>query len=398
MKTIDSLIFDLKNIGFDNLSSQIPLRDRKILKNIASLMTGTNYITENQGKLLLKILNENINSLKLLHLEIDDVLSHPTWYRTFRNIEKIRKVSLSLGVTKELEIKISYTFDKDIKKAIAAINKNVELEGLKGDNNAQYYSLSEKNIVTIFNMLNPLKFEFSPDFLDLYEKIEKLDLDHFRTKFNFDTLYSEKISKSKLPNIESLATESTLIKIDRKIRYQYEIHGNLDDSEKDTLTYKLANRKSIKLYLNIRDIKLQEIYKSLLTLNRNKILVIFDDFRISECIFQLQKLNALVQSNNLQSSTGIYFRFDNKDEGLVFNKLISDNKLNQKLSKDSKIVGISNGKLPKFMITSEWYPDAVISFTSSLRNNRTDVYCNDCDLIIYYTEVRPLISNVHEIL
>ena len=132
-------------------------------------------------------------------------------------------------------------------------------------------------------------------------------------------------------------------------------------------------------------------------LKRDKIFLIFDDFRPSECIDTLKILNQTAEYLGIQN-IGIYFRFDNTLNGSMFNKMIAENNYNKMLDMNTSIVGINNGKIPKFMIKNSWYPDAVVSFTNSFRNNRSDVYCNNCDLIIYYTSVKPLISKVNEIL
>jgi hypothetical protein len=50
------------------------------------------------------------------------------------------------------------------------------------------------------------------------------------------------------------------------------------------------------------------------------------------------------------------------------------------------------------MIKSEWKPQSVISFTTSFRNNKSSVYCNDVDLIVYYTDRQPLHGGVSVIL
>ncbi|NBP58193.1 hypothetical protein EBU71_16990, partial [bacterium] len=165
-----------------------------------------------------------------------------------------------------------------------------------------------------------------------------------------------------------------------------------------SLEYKIANRNVTKIFISDIKVSFNELMTALNKLKRNKVLMVFDDYRYSECVFNLKLFKNYVTSNNITDPTGIYFRFDNKGEGETFNKIISDNKFNQQLTINSKFVGINNGKLPKFMLKSDWYPDVVISFTTGLRSNKTEVYCNDCDLIVYYTATKPLINKCDEIL
>lgn len=390
MKTIDSVVDELNNIGFNNLHPGIPARDIKILKNIASLMAGPTYITENQAKLLLKIFNENLVNLNLVYDNINFYVQTPIWEKPFRVQKKIREVSIENDKNTDFRIIINYSFDKEIKKVLGVLNKKIGISGFGGDNKTQYYTLNEKNLITVYDLLKPLKFHFSEHFLDLYEKTKNVELEPILQKYEFSNFIQDR-------NLSDLGQENAVIILDRKIRYQYIFSQNFDENVKNTLSYKIANRNNNKIYLSNIKNNFTSLIQCLHLLKRTKILVIFDDFRVTDCLNQIYTIKNSLDEIKIEN-IGIYFRFDNKGDGEVFNKVISDNKFNKNLDTDTELVGISNGKIPKFMLKSDWYPDAVISFTSSLRNNKTDVYCNDCDLIVYYTDIKPLISNVYEIL
>ena len=390
MKTIDSVVDELNSIGFNNLHPGIPARDIKILKNIASLMSGPTYITENQAKLLLKIFNENIAHLNLVYDNINFYVQTPLWEKPFRVQKKIREVSIENDKNTDFRIIIHYSFDKEIKKVLGVLNKKIGISGFGGDNKTQYYTLNEKNLITVYDLLKPLKFHFSEHFLDLYEKTINVELEPVLQKYEFSNFIQDKPFKD-------LAQENALVILDQKIRYQYNFTQNFDEILQKSLAYKIASRNNNKIYLSSLTTDFTNLIESLISLKRSKILLIFDDFRISDCLKHIYTVKNSVEELNIDN-IGIYFRFDNKGEGETFNKIISENKFNKRLETNTKIVGISNGKIPKFMLTSEWYPDVVISFTTSLRNNKTDVYCNSCDCIVYYTDIKPLISNVYEIL
>lgn len=394
MKNIDTIISELNILGFDKLHPSIPLRDIKILKNISNLMSNDSYITENQGNLVLKILKENLEYLDKTNLDIASSLKFPNWSKKFRVNEKIRKVTIEELEKGKLSVKIEYSFDKEIKKVISFLNKHISSDGFFGNLKNQYYTLTEKNIVTIHDSLIPLKFTFSPHFIELYNKINEIDRIKIANQFEFSQFSKDRNDIF----FDNELLDSDLLKIDRRLRYQYTYNPNLNEEFLEKLEYKIALRNLSKIYINSSSIDFDKLINTLYVLNRTKILLVFDEFKVSDCLYFMNKVKDYVATHNLENTTGIYFRFDNKDEGLKFNKMISDNKLNSKLNKDSKFVGVSNGKIPKFLLKTDWRPDAVISFTTSLRNNKTDVYCNDCDLIVYYTTMRPLISNVHEIL
>jgi len=394
MKTIDDIVIELKNLGLHSLHPSIPARDQKILKNIASLMSTSSYITESQGNLLIKILRENLEYLDNSFLDISNAIKFPAWNKEFRVTEKIRKVSIEEREKGKFFIKIEYNFDKEIKKTISFLNKTIGQDGFYGSTKNQLYALTEKNLVIIYESLIPLKFSFSLDFLDLYKKIKSINLTDYISKFEFENFLSEK--KNLLDGLNNDMPD--LIKLDRKIKFQYNFTKDFDQEVKDALEYKIANRSIPKIYLASNTYRFEKVVRSIHALNREKILLVFDDYKISECIYHLNLLKDFVVRNNFSNSTGIYFRFDNKDDGLTFNKVIAEYKLNNHLNDNTKFAGINNGKLPKFMLKNDWYPDAVISFTNALRSNRTEVYCNDCDLVVYYTPVKPLSIKCDEIL
>ena len=393
MKTVDSLMLNLENQGYENLNWFIPARDIKIMKNITELLKRPSYITENQGKLLIKILSENSKVLQLTLPELEYVLNVPLWGKEFRKILKIREVSIFQEDDGVSRIKIKYTFDKDVKKALGVINKNINSSGFVNTTNELCHLLLEKNIVEIYNNLKPLKFHFSSEFLDLHKKIVQFNKSKIIEEFEFQNFYDLKLKNTESPTIN----HDPLLILDRKIQYQYNFTHNFSEDEQKTLSYKIANRKDHKIFINQFDYNLSSLVQSLNRLERKKILVFFDTYSINECITNFKLVKNLVDDNNI-SNIGIYFRFDNKTEGINFNKLVAEYKFNKQLEPNTQIVGLSNGTLPKFLLKNDWYPDAVISFTNNLRNNRTDVYCNNCDLVIYYTTTKPLISYYDEIL
>ena len=72
-------------------------------------------------------------------------------------------------------------------------------------------------------------------------------------------------------------------------------------------------------------------------------------------------------------------------------------KFNKNLTTDTKVIGIANNKLPKFIINHEWYPKTVITFSNNFRNNKTSFYCDSVDLIVYYNDKQPIVGGVDAI-
>jgi hypothetical protein len=191
--------------------------------------------------------------------------------------------------------------------------------------------------------------------------------------------------------------ENSLLLNDRKIAYQYTIDKKPEKISEDTLEYKIATRQNHKIFIKHDDVSLETLSTALVKLNRLPALLIFDEFDPKQCTENLKNLKIVLDSKNFNGNVGVYFRFDNTPEGVAFNKLIADYGFNKHLDDQNQIAILSNGKLPKFFIKNNWYPKSVISFTNHFRNNKTSVYCNSCDLIVYYTASVPVIGSVDAI-
>ena len=59
MLTIDNILLKIEEHSIDKLNSSVPVKDRRILKNLVRMIQMPSFITESQGRLLIKILQEN---------------------------------------------------------------------------------------------------------------------------------------------------------------------------------------------------------------------------------------------------------------------------------------------------------------------------------------------------
>jgi hypothetical protein len=390
---VDDIIFELDKHGVEKLTECFPPRDRRILENMPVLLKSDEYITESQASLVLKILKNNLEYLNFIGPALIDTIKNPTWRKKFKIPEVIKQVSVCQAPNKDFLIDVYFTYDSEIIKILKGLEKIAQVDKKYNEGKHIFFSLEEKTCVNIHRVLEPLNFEFSDDFLEILEKIKKLDLEAAQEKILFENLYNTKIKKF----IDQDDIHNELLILDKKIGYQYHFLRNFEENTKSTLSYKIASRAINKIFIDKNKIDLLEIIQSLRSLKRHKILFVFDEYKPTDCIDGLNNIK-FVSEQLKETQVGIYFRFNNKNQGLIFNKLIADNNFNNRLSNKTDIVGISNGKVPKFMLKTDWYPDAVISLTNHFRNNRSQVYCNACDLIVYYTDILPLSAKAHAIL
>lgn len=392
MTTVDHLLHQISNHGFENLITKISKRDLRILKNLSVLVNRPEFISENQGKLLVKLLSENLENLDFLGKDIFASLKNPTWSKTFKKVEVIKKLNIDRDENGEKCLKIEFNHSASFKKILLALQK--KLEGSVTYNNGRVYllPLTEKNVVLTVEAFKPQKFEIFHEILELYEVVKKWNGSEIKKDFVFPLIKNTNILSKLSEEVGHLDQANPLILADRKIRFQYEISEKITPTN---LTEQLAYRPINKVYVSSQSSSLTSVVESLIELNRFPILVVFNGYNEADSIKDLEKLDTALKDNGITSDVGIYFRFENNANGKIFNQLIADKKFNAHLDEHTKVAGIISGKLPKFFLQSTWQPNAVITFTNNLKHNKTSVYCNSCDLIVYYNEKKPLLESKH---
>jgi hypothetical protein len=64
MTTVDQILIQIVNYSSTAIEELVSKRDARILRSMASAVLSSNFLTENQSKLLLRILCENQEKLK----------------------------------------------------------------------------------------------------------------------------------------------------------------------------------------------------------------------------------------------------------------------------------------------------------------------------------------------
>lgn len=385
MNSTDAILTILFSTTPYRLNQDIPSRDRKILSSLWRQITSGHFLTENQANLLVKIFKENLSLLDFNDTKILNLIDTPVWSQSFRKVEQVRKLYISDDEEKTITIEFSY--NKRVKEQLSKITK--EIDGFISSVSTKKFniSLTEKNVLIIVKNLKNLNFEIDQKITDFYQEITAI-LKAKENIFELSKIENKKLISNLSEDVGNTDHASTLLLEDRKIRYQYSISSKISPSG---LAEKLAIRTSPKVFINKKTTELSEIVESLVNLKRLPILFIFSGHESKDSIQDLQNLSASLEKNSINSDIGIYFRFDNiTDSNKEFNETVNLLNYNSVLSPDTKIVGLANNKLPKFIMKEKWRPNSVISFTNNFKNNKTSVYCDNVDLIIYYHDREPL--------
>jgi hypothetical protein len=266
---------------------------------------------------------------------------------------------------------------------------NVSISGQK-----YIINLTEENIQLIVNGFFKDGFEIDEKIQLFYQEIEEIKTTSINP-FNIYQLSNEKIKKAVIDSMGTDYLTNTLFLQDRKIRYQYQ---NTEKIPENSLIDKIANRPNRKIFVDSSSIDFNSLITSLISLDRFPLLVIFDGHHAAKDKKSLKLVQSAVSSLNIPKDIGIYFRYNKEDDSERFNQDIADLSYNKVLSPTTQIAGISNSKIPKFMIKDGWKPRTVVSFTNSFKANKSYIYCSDVDLIVYYNNTQPLDKDVHAIM
>ena len=392
MLTIDNILLKIEEHGIDKLNSSVPVKDRRILKNLVRMIQMPSFITESQGRLLIKILQENMEALDFIGSELIPSLKNPSWTKSFKTVDVVRQLSISKNSSGNSFIDIDCSFNKEIKKSLVTLIRNIEgatFTIISGKRTS--ILLTEKNLYNTVKELDKHNFDKSEQVIKLYNDVCSLDVSGTKNSFSIHKTSNIKLKNRLIKNIGSIDSTNMLLLEDRKIEFQYNVTGNLDDS---TLANKIAKRTNNKIFINSSEYTLLDVAQAIRQLRKMPALCIFDEYDAGASVKNLKIVKTVVDAVDPTINVGVYFRFNNAGDGEQFNKLISEYSFNKQLDNNNRVSVIANGKIPKFFLKSDWYPKTVISFSNQFRNNKTSVYCNSCDLIVYYTSSKPMIGTV----
>lgn len=389
MTTVDQLLLQIVNYSSTTIEELVSKRDARILRSMASAIISSNFLTENQSKLLVRILRENQEKLKSVNDNLVEQLLVPTWSREFRIFEQTKKLYIS-NSNDELSLIIEISYSSSLGKEIDNIGKSVS--GMSAGQSGKFYhaDLTEKNIVTLVSRLKKLDFEIDQKIQNYYEIIQLWSESEIRDRFKIDTITHDNFQKQITSDLGIHTPIDQNIINDRSLRYQY--FGEKSGKNPENLTETVATRLTRQLWLDKNIIDLSDIFDTLRNLKRFPLLIVFDSNDQKKCLEELVNLSKILEKNGIVDNVGIYFRLGNDGIGKEFNQLIANKKYNSQLDNTTKIVGIASGKIPKFLLKTAWKPMSVISIGRLLQHNKTSVYANCCDLIINWSDTQPIVE------
>jgi len=384
--TIDNLLLKIVNFTEPTVEALIPARDSKVLRSLATSIASNFFITENQSRLLMKILKDNSKKMTNFSEEISLALQEPMWSRSFRHIEQIKKLYIKKNEEQEPILVVEFTFNSEIRKTLTGLGKKLD-GGLNSSNQKVWpIELTEKNIVLVYEALEPLGFEVDEIVKNHYRTIKSWSEQEIRDQFLLTNIEHQNFQKAITADLGiETAIDQNIIN-DRSIRYQFFTENAKNHGE--TLTETIANRSKSRVWVDKNQHSVTEVISSLVELRRLPLLVVFDTIVNDKYLKNLKILSESLEENGIFDGVGIYFRLPNDEMGKQFNNFIAEKKYNQRLDDRLKVAAVMSGKIPKFFLSTPWKPMSVITLDTKmgLRHGKTSVYSNCCDCIVEWAE------------
>lgn len=383
MKTVDIFLLVLAKNDFYQSAITWKHKDKKILESLHHQFSNGVFFTENQGNLLVKILRDYKSKLEEVTQESLTLLDQPTWSKEFRLIDTVKEVHISNDGSPVILVEFSY--NKKIKDKLFNLSKMFDGDISSQKTNVYSLLLSENNVCILVETLQEHHFNFDQKILNFYNEIQEIRKNKEVT-ISIDKIKNVELSTKLNEDIGHIDNNDAVLLHDRKIKFQYSFDGVLEENSLKNL---IAKRSESDVWINNTSWSFDSIVNSLNDLKRMPLLIVFDAYNRDLCKNLLETIHTSLKNSNIDEHVGIYFRLDsntNKD----FNLRIAELGYNSYLDSDTKVVGLHHKQLPKFLVKTQWKPQAVICFSPSFKNSKIYSYCDSVDLKICYSDSKPV--------
>jgi hypothetical protein len=357
----DFLQYYVEQVGVNN-------KNKQILESINNQCKRKIALTDRQHALVVKL---------LLEASIENFLGTEDTREPIRQIDRSKYIKIvdtaevyGENVYESYKqnwkwIKIRFPFSKkDISKIekLKSLIHGKQYVHRKGSHE-HYIALVGANLKHAIDTFN--NFEIDKDLNKYYKQID-------------DILGNrENIVNNLKSNIDT--TLSEIMQVDRQRQFgftnlKYNCHGIQDT---------IVNRKDPDVLINPA-VSINEIVEQIVNLDRFPIIVCIDQGNEYSQLTEFYNAIKYVVDDCEQS---VLFRVDKSDnENAILNNFIKDNKLNNWVDKNTKVVYIKKKKLPKLLLEDTGFiPRTLYTKTSTPATSHVSLYCNFyCDLRIYH--------------
>lgn len=397
MKNVANTIEDLLEIlaGLQGQSKmQIESSDATIMYSVARQTFKGTALTDRQYALMKEKLQTYRDQFTALDYEFDiaiETLRHP-----LRNIDRSKYIKIvnhedAIGSKRVYEsykakwqwIKIRFPFSKKLITDLQSmkIDENEHMHD-KGSHE-HFFLLNEKNLHSIIKTFKDKNFDIESKLLEIYTQLDNLnEYDHVPCVHN-NTLKNLVPAAQKYleTDLGSYTAENAFLYQDRSRLYGLRfIDSQIDYSFCSILSSKIAKRTKSKILVKPEEFNFDQLVNSLLQLKRFPVVILLNDKDpYSNLHDTYQSFRNIIDS----SEVSVQFRLPSNESG-GFNEYISENNLNNKVDKNTKLVYTIQDKLNKPLLQSDCFPKTIMLLESTRVNHRVDLWLDQFDLVIHY--------------
>jgi hypothetical protein len=366
--------------------------DIKIIRSITNQIANGFGLTDRQLDLVLKKIKKYQSELELKGIDVDAILESRLTRLPIREIDRSQTITLTSGNPKKISIK--YTGNSDFYSSWQLLKLDI-VGKINEKPQIKEFAFNEINVLHTVTYFKDQNFEFDPALLDFYQSLEEI----------------QKNSDSYLPYIDLDNEKIVLTNINKQCRdYIDHKFGHLEATNFLAYIDRLKScgiyRKSPKIIEKIQEFLAMEKSKKIASLPASRFRIPPSDNDFSEVVSIIQELDqwpvlVMVDDNEkaiLQVSKAIdpllhavdrehisiFFRLDNGEQRYrEFNQFVKDNRLNNFIGPDTKVVFISKNRIPKPLLRAEWMPQSAVVM-SNYDYGRSSAYIDNFSTVYYY--------------
>jgi hypothetical protein len=286
-------------------------------------------------------------------------------------------------------IKVRFPFSKSTITLIQNIPKADQYQEYvhhKGSHE-HFFLLTEQNVYNIIKTFKEKNFEIDNDLIDLYETISSINKNDYEISVkDFKLLNMHKNGAAQIQqDLGELNTDNVIHYKDRSILYgitSFDQQAEDIIEGYDILTKRIARRNEPLIHVDSKAWTLSALFNSLISLNRYPIVILLDDTNPYDVLAEsFGYLRNLIDSREIS----VLYRLPS-DQSNGYNEFIQQNKLNNPLDSNTKIVYTSKNKINKPLVLSECNPITVLSLCKTRRSSQLDNWLVNFDLVIDYAD------------
>jgi len=358
--------------------------DVAILSSIARQLSKGIAMTDRQYQLVKTKLLEYSDQYTSNNIDVETVCQNLMY--PLRVIDRSHWIKV-LRYKDEDILGIRFPFNKKVIQHVESLRK-LQPSEVKYEDNTHFFPMSAKNIFTLVEIANRFesKFVIHDSILEIYKQLriyEDNKQDYLPGIFD---LKIKNIPQEAIKYLENdiglLSTDNLDLYFDRRKLYgiHYFPNAELEKSiNKHTiLSQQIIKREHSTHIVNNEVYSFNELTSSINDLKRFPILFVLDEKNAyDQLVTTFNSLYNFIDTSQIS----VMFRLDGSSN--PFNEYIKEKKINNSVDKNTKVVYISNNKLPKPLLSADWRANCVISYNAG-RTRAVREYLDQFDLHLIY--------------